>query len=182
MINRIWSKLKDGPGFEDCVMVELVPPKTDINTISTCRRLCKQNLCGEYNNNWGCPPGVGDIQECMDLANQYRHAALVYRRFCNIDMSDRSKIIQCETEHQEVCRRLANALRKEGTDVLPLAASGCRYCDKCTCPSDPCKYPEQMVPSISAYGIVMEEYLGNQNIRFKMEKDAFTLYGLLLYR
>ena len=30
------------------------------------RTLCEENLCGNYNASWACPPAVGSLEDCAE--------------------------------------------------------------------------------------------------------------------
>lgn len=183
MIADIWSKMDSEPNFKEFKIKVVAAPKPDIHTISTCRKLCRQNRCGTFNTNWGCPPGVGTEEDCLGLIHQYSKSVLIYRRFENVNMKDLEFIDKCAHEHQDMVRKMASAMNKAGyKDILPIADGGCKYCGECTYPDEPCRFPEQMIPSVSGFGIIMEEYLQSQNMDFKFENNAFTLYGMILFR
>ncbi len=183
MIDEVISKMSSEPGFEGCQVKVIEPPRSTLHTIKTCRKLCHQNRCGSYGRSWGCPPALGKDDENLEYINHFRHAVLISHRFENVDMKDLEFIEKSAEQHQDLCRRVANAIRKKGiSDVLPVCSGACKYCGECTYPDAPCKFPEQMVPSVSGFGIIMEDYLQSQNISFKFEDNAFTLYGLVLYR
>ena len=38
-----------------------VIPVSDVETDESFRRLCEQNVCGNYGKNWACPPDAGGI-------------------------------------------------------------------------------------------------------------------------
>lgn len=164
----------------DLKLVEV--PEPNQNSMKKCRELCKQNTCGAYNVTWSCPPGIGSINDCLAQIDKYKHGLTIFRKF-DVDLENKELVKKYAVEHQEIVRRFANLLRKNGYDVLPLADGGCTYagCDKCTYPDEPCRYPEMIVPSISAFGILMGNYMESQGIEFTFEKNAMTLYGVILY-
>lgn len=181
MIEDVWANIKTRPGFAGCQMVKAKPPVTDANSIAGCRKLCRENRCGTYGSNWGCPPGAGTDSDCLQLIRQYENAIVIYRRIENVDIHQKDLVKSYSDEHQSLCRRMAEAMRKAGyRDVLPLANGGCSYCGTCAYP-DPCRYPGQMVPSVSAFGINMDTYLNSVGLSFAFEERAFTLYSLILY-
>ncbi|MDR1404888.1 MAG: DUF2284 domain-containing protein [Candidatus Methanoplasma sp.] len=181
MIEDTWEKMGADPMAKGYSFRKIGMPNPDMNTISECRVLCEQNLCGVYGLTWGCPPGVGSGEECLAAVASFSKAALITRKYEKIDTGDKELLERLGIEHREVCRRFGNALRREGFRVLPLADGGCRYCRECTYPGSPCRFPDQRVPSISGFGIFMDKYMKSQNIDFSFEKNSATLYGLILY-
>lgn len=156
-------------------------PSPNNDSMSKCRELCAQNLCGAYGVTWGCPPGIGSPKECLHAIGEYSNAAVIMKKFEKVDFNDKELMTKLQNDHQDVCRRFANALRKDGYGVLPLADGGCSYCGECSYPDEPCRFPDQKIPSVSCYGILMDEYLPSQGIDFSFEKDGMTLYGVILY-
>lgn len=181
MIEDVWSRMSEDPLAQGYSFKRIGTPEPNEDTMSKCRELCQQNLCGAYNVTWGCPPGIGSPSECLSKVKDYSHAAVIIRKFENLDLNDNALIESIASDHQEMCRRFGNVLRNSGYDVLPLADGGCKYCGDCSYPDDPCRFPDQMVSSISCYGILMDEYMGSQGIDFTFEKNGMTLYGLMLY-
>jgi len=181
MIEGVWDKMPKDPTAEGCSLRNIGLPSPDAESISKCRELCAQNLCGAYGVTWGCPPGVGSEEECLKAVGCFSKAAILIKKFENVDPSDLALAERLGAEFQDVCRRFGNALREHGYRVMPLSDGGCKYCGECSYPEEPCRFPEQMVPSISSYGIMMEEYMKAQNIDFEFGEDSFTLYGLILY-
>ena len=181
MIANLWKKMDGEPLAEGYGIKEIEPPAPNNESMAKCRELCSQNLCGSFNVNWGCPPGVGSEKECMDIVKKYANAAVITRKFENVDLNDKSNVEKIAKGHQELCRRFAHLLRGEGYDILPLADGGCAYCNTCSYPDSPCRFPDQRVTSISCYGILMDEYMNSQGVDFSFEKDSIALYGIMLY-
>ena len=181
MIVDAWNDMAGDPLVEGYSIREIGIPSPNEESISKCRELCGQNLCGTFNANWGCPPGVGTERECLGIVGKYSKAILLKKRFENIDFNDRSLIADIANGHQEVCRRFGNILRGKGYDTLPLADGGCTHCKSCSYPDAPCGFPDQRVTSVSCYGILMEDYMRSQGVDFSFEGNAMTMYGIMLY-
>jgi len=181
MIEDIWKKMSVEPFMEGYSFKKIDPPSPNSASMKKCRELCAQNLCGAYGVTWGCPPGIGTEEECLKNMGGFSDAAVLIKKFDNIDLKDEELLKRLGAEHQDVCRKFANKLRGEGYKTMALTDGGCKYCKKCSCPDEPCRFPDQIVPSIAAYGIMMDEYMKSQNIDFEFKKDAMTLYGLILY-
>jgi predicted metal-binding protein len=181
MISDVWKKMSDDPIAAGYILKEIGIPGPDEKSMSECRRLCEENLCKEYGTTWGCPPGIGTEAECLKIVSKYRNAAVIIIRREDLDTKNMDAMIELGREHQQVCRKFGNLLRKAGYDALPMADGGCSYCAICTYPKEPCRFPAQRITSIAAYGIMMDKYMETNGIDFKFEENAATLFGLVLY-
>jgi len=182
MIEDVWKRMSADPVTEGYFFKIIGLPSPNAASMKECRKLCVQNLCGEYGTTWGCPPGAGTEEECLQAVGCFSGAAVLIKEFSKIDLKDNDLIERLGSAHQEVCRRFCNELRREGYRAQALTNGGCRYCGECTYPDDPCRFPDQRVPSMSAYGIMMDKYMGSNNIDFQFRDDGMTLYGLILYK
>ena len=50
-----------------------VIPVSDVETDESFRRLCEQNVCGNYGRNWACPPDAGGITELIAELRSYEY-------------------------------------------------------------------------------------------------------------
>ena len=155
---------------------EWTMPQHSIQVVGRCRSLCAENKCGHYDTNWGCPPGFnGDIG---DYLGRFTRAFMIKKRF-EVDIDDSEAIEAITRESQETVRNVMTAIRSKGIDCQGFSDGGCRYCGICAYP-EPCRFPEALVPSISAVGIDMGDYAKANGEEFSFERNAVTLYGLLL--
>ncbi|MCL2149268.1 MAG: DUF2284 domain-containing protein [Methanomassiliicoccaceae archaeon] len=181
MIDDVWGRMSGDPAAEGYLFKKICPPSPDEASMRKCRGLCAENACGAYGTTWGCPPGVGPEAECLGFVRGFPRAAVLMKRFDGIDVGDRDLVEKLGGGHQDVCRRFAAEMRRDGHRAVALSDGGCRYCGQCSYPGGPCRFPDQMVPSISSYGIMMDEYMAANGIDFEFRKDGMTLYGLILY-
>ncbi|MCL2032468.1 MAG: DUF2284 domain-containing protein [Methanomassiliicoccaceae archaeon] len=181
MIGKVWETVSKDPAAAGYSFKNIGLPSPDARSMKKCRELCAENTCGAYGVTWGCPPGAGTETDCLDLVKSFSKAAILIKRFDNIDLNDRDLLKKLCLEHQDVCRSFGNALRAEGCRAMPLSDGGCKYCGECSYPDDPCRFPDQRMASIAAYGIMMDEYMKENSIDFEFRKDGMTLYGLILY-
>ena len=151
-------------------------PKHDIRVLERCRGLCRENKCGHYGTNWGCPPGFDlDLEAFLE---KYSRAFMLKRRF-TVDVTDADSVRSIAREVQETIRNVMTEIRSKGVECQGFADGGCTYCGECSYP-EPCRFPSALVPSISSIGLDMEGYAKDNGEEFAFEKDAVTMYGLLL--
>ena len=180
MLTETMDELSSDPLFEGVFCKEAEAPRNDIPLVETFRAKCAENLCGMYGTCWSCPPGI-PAEEAVSMVVSRPKAVLLWKRYENVDFSDKALLSEQSTGFQEMCRRFGNALRRKNVpDVLILGDGSCNYCGKCAYP-DPCRYPDQRVVSISGLGIEMETYIPAQGLDFSFENDTYTLYGIILH-
>lgn len=140
--------------------------------------LCRENTCGSWGTNWGCPPGWD--RKLDSLLGEYDTAVLLEKTFACAPTDAEGTRAAGEESHRTV-REAACALRREGFACMGFSDGGCRYCGVCSYP-EPCRFPDMLVPSISAIGLDLGRYLEGLGRRLEFRDDRVTLYGLLLVR
>lgn len=75
------------------------------------------------------------------------------------DDFDYEAMMEAEARHKERFRQLTQALyhRYGRENVLPMGAGTCRRCARCTYPDAPCRFPEEQVVSMEAYGLLVSQ-------------------------
>lgn len=164
------------PSFEGYDVLQGNVPAYDADTVAGCRRLCEQNVCGSYGTTWGCPPGYCTHMDA--LGREFSHAVILRKRYSE-DPHDREAMKRIGSEMQDSVRRAVILLRTSGIRAKGFSDGGCDYCGVCTYP-DPCRYPEMLIPSISALGIDLGDYLSGIGETLVFRDDSVTLYGLIL--
>ena len=173
-----WKTILSGREFEDYVVKRVPVPAYNEESCIECLRLCRENLCGSYNTNWGCPPAIDiDPEELYDDSD---YALLVRRTFC-LDVKDREVVDATAQEMQKIVRMMVVALRSNGVECMGFADGGCRYCGVCAMP-DPCRFPDMFVPSVSALGLDMKTYMEGIGETFSFSDDCLTMYGLIFVK
>ena len=175
---RDWKEIAASVLPPDFELDEWNFPEYSEEALIKCRNLCKENVCGTYGCSWSCPPGFSS--DLKELSEKYGKVAVIKRRF-EVDLSDSERLDGLAGELQSSVRDLVLAMRREGYECLGFADGACRYCGKCAYP-DPCRFPEMLVPSISAAGVDMTAFAKANGREFKFEKDAVTVYGLIMMR
>ena len=121
------------------------------------RAMCASGSCGQYGKRWSCPPGCGSLSECAARVAGYHTGILVQSVGELEDSMDVETMMETEAEHKKRFRALYAVLRREYPDMLALGAGCCTQCDPCTYPDGPCRFPERMVSSMEAYGMLVLE-------------------------
>lgn len=170
-----------GKGIELSDVVKA--PRSDTETAERFRDICRTNKCGNYGVSWTCPPAVGPLEQCLEQMGSYDNAVISKMFFGNIDIGNGSQLKEIADKHQRSCREVMWMFRDEGFDTLVLTDGACNYCERCTYPDgEPCRHPEQRIPSVSGYGIDMGKYIPESGLEFQFSNDSVTFYGIVLFK
>ena len=171
------SKMAEEAGFTawaplDVATIELKPEVRD---------MCAVNTCGMYDKRWSCPPGCGSLEECTDRLKGFTHGILVQTCGDVEDAFDFEAMVEIDAEHKANFLEMYEAIRDAGAEVLALGAGCCTQCAKCTYPDESCRFPEKMVSSMEAYGMVVLEVCKANNLQYYYGSDkmAYTSCFLL---
>ena len=171
------AKLAEETGFTawaplDMATVELKPEVRD---------MCAVNSCGMYNKRWSCPPGCGTLEECTQRIREYTRGILVQTVGDVEDGFDFEAMMEIEAEHRSNFMEMYASLREAGAKVLAVGSGCCTACAKCTYPDEPCRFPEKMVSSMEAYGMLVLEVCKANGLQYYYGSDkmAYTSCFLL---
>jgi len=171
------SKIAEEAGFTawaplDVATIELKPEVRD---------MCAVNSCGQYEKRWSCPPGCGSLEECTERLKGYTYGILVQTYGDIEDGFDFEAMMEIKADHKEHFTEMYARLRQQAGNVLALGAGCCTQCPKCTYPDAPCRFPEKMVSSMEAYGMVVLEVCKANGLTYYYgpDKMAYTSCFLL---
>lgn len=140
-------------------------PKT-IEVKAEVRQMCEANTCRKYNACWSCPPGCGPLEEHAERIAQYSTGILVQTVGELEDNMDIEAMLDTEAAHKEHFLEMYAKLRPEFPGMLALGSGACRQCKTCTYPDAPCRFPEKMVSSMEAYGMLVVEVCKANNTKY----------------
>ncbi len=156
----------------------------DVSTIELkpeVRDMCAVNSCGQYGKRWSCPPGCGTLEDCAQRLRACTHGILVQTYGDIEDGFDFEAMMEIEGDHKEHFTEMHEALRKAGESVLAIGAGCCTQCAKCTYPEEPCRFPDKMISSMEAYGMLVLEVCKANGLQYYYgpDKMAYTSCFLL---
>jgi len=166
------SKLAEESGFTSWAPL-------DVSTIvlrPEVRDMCAVNTCQQYDKRWSCPPGCGTLEENTARLKSYTRGIIVQTCGDVEDSFDFEGIMEIAASHGENYSRMHDVLLKEKLDILALGTDGCQLCKTCTYPDAPCRFPDKMVASMEAFGMLVLEVCQANGLQYYYgpEKLAFT--------
>lgn len=161
----------DTAGALDCATIELHPEV---------RAACETNRCGRYGANWSCPPGCGTLEECAARIRNYTKGVLVQTVGILEDEFDGEAMVAAADLHAQSFLRLANKLRADFPDMLPMGTGSCSICETCTYPDAPCRSPKGATAPMEAYGMIVSDICKKNNLSYYNGKGTITYTGCFL--
>ncbi len=146
------------------------------------RDMCAVNTCGRYGTSWACPPACGTLEEVKAKVQSYDYGILM-QVMGNISSSfDLEAIYKIEKTCVDNLFTFLRKLLAEGYDVAPMSAGGCKLCEKCTYPDEPCRFPNMTAPSLEASGLVVSDECTRAGIPYYYGPNTMTFSVALLVR
>ncbi len=144
------------------------------------RSICREE-CPRYGTSWACPPGVGTVEECRVRCGRY-DGALVFTTIAEVqDVENMEETLATRAGHEEVTREITQILRENCSSTLALSSESCAICPECAYPDEPCRFPEQMIPCIEGYGVIVPLLAEKAGIEFMNGSNVVTWFGAVLF-
>lgn len=144
------------------------------------RAMCAGGNCGQYAKRWSCPPGCGTLEECAQRVSRCRTGVLVQTVGALEDSMDAEGMMEAEAAHREHFQAMYSALRAACPEVLALGAGCCTQCAACSYPDAPCRFPERMVSSMEAYGMLVLDVCKRNDLQYYYGPNAIAYTGCFL--
>jgi len=146
------------------------------------REMCSADRCRQYDRNWRCPPGCGSIEDAAERAAQYSYGILVQTIGHMEDEFDYESISDAGAKHGKNFTALVEKLKARYPDMLPMGAGTCTLCETCTYPDAPCRFPDQSISSMEAYGLWVSKVCQLSGVPYYNGKDTITYTSCYLLK
>ncbi len=156
---------------------------SDVSADESFRKLCEQNVCGNYGKNWACPPDAGEIGALMKELRSYKYI-LLYQIVGKLEDSfDFEGMMAAAKRHSELVLAVsAYAKTLPLKRCLALGAGGCTVCEKCARKTDePCRHPDKRIPSLEAYGVNVSKTAEAAGMKYINGQNTVTYFGGVLF-
>ena len=88
--------------------------------------------------------------------------------------------MEISQQHKDNFSEMYARLRQAGIPVLALGAGSCSICRKCSYPDEPCRFPEKMISSMEAYGMVVNEVCSANGLPYNYGPTRMAYTGCFL--
>jgi len=146
------------------------------------RAMCSSDKCNSYGKNWSCPPACGTLEESSEKARQYSFGIIVQTIGQLEDDFDYETIMETAQKHKENFSNLIKKVKSQYKDVLPMSAGACTICSTCTYPDSPCRFPEDSMVSMEAYGLFVNSVCEKSGMKYNNGKNTTTFTSCYLLK
>ncbi len=168
------SALKTGFSAAYSLDISTLIPRVDV------RDMCAADKCGAYGKNWTCPPYCGTLTQCAEKLQNFRQGILVQTVGKLEKTIDTKGYRRTEEEHLKNLQSLYRELRREYPEALCLGSGGCRVCKKCAYP-EPCRFPEEAISSMEAYGLFVTQVCRDNGAQYYHGEKTVTYTACILF-
>ena len=97
------------------------------------------------------------------------------------DEFDMEGMDRAQEAHKKRFFDLARQARLLYPDVLPLTAGSCTLCRSCTYPDRPCRFPNKMLSSMEAYGLLVSDVCRDAGLPYYYGPGTLTYSSCILF-
>ncbi len=140
------------------------------------RGYCQQNSCGRYQTSWAGPPAIGEVKDLEASARQFPLALVIQTVDPLEDSFDIDGMVAARNRHRKVFAEIRPAIHRfvGHQQTLDLSCGCCEICEDCTYPELPCRFPDQAVASVEAYGIDVNQMLVACGLKYNNGADTVS--------
>ena len=146
------------------------------------RKFCEDNLCGNYNANYSCPPDCGSV-EAVQARLKSGKRALVLQSVWDVGSWDnKDAVLRSKQANNAALLRFMDALRQAGHSGFGLGYGGCSLCTPCKrVTNEPCAHPDKKLSCMSAYCIDVAKLAQTCSLQFDWTPDKLFLFGMFVF-
>ena len=148
------------------------------------RKYCEQNLCGNYDKNYGCPPYCGTVEAMHEKACRYRKALVLQTQVEAHNIYDDAETKEYKKQHTAKIRRLMRTLREKGLIEagMPIMAGPCNLCPTCKMvEGQPCPHGEEQFSCLSAYCIDVGRLAASCQMKLAWTGNIVYFFSIYLF-
>lgn len=169
-------KLAESEGFSAAVIAT-----ADVPVDGKFRKFCEDNLCGQYNANYSCPPTCGTVEQMHEKILAGDKALVLKSEWPIESYQDVEAITKGKDAHNAGMLRLKETLQKEGYRCLVVGGSCCSLCKPCRmAKGEVCTQPDMRFSCLSAYCVDVADLANRCGMEFAWDTKKLYPYGMIV--
>lgn len=156
-----YIKLAKAVGFYDANIMKV----SELVTDPVYRTYCEENVCGNYNLAYGCPPKCGTVEYMIRKMNQYENALILQSKTKYKELLCKEEQVDIQRKHNKLTEVLSDLMKTDGIDDMLFMSAG----------------PWKKYSCLSAYCIDCEKMANVVNMSCWEEDGYVRYFSLLLF-
>ena len=146
------------------------------------RAYCEENLCGQYNANYSCPPDCGSVEALQQTLLEEKQV-LVLQTIHDIgSYENKPAVMAAKISHNTDVLLLMEKLRQAGYRGFCSGYNGCPLCDPCKRKENqPCAHPDKRISCMSAYCVDVAKLADLCKLEFAWTPGKLYLFGMIAF-
>lgn len=146
------------------------------------RKYCEENLCGNYQKNFSCPPDCGTPLQMKEKMLKYKQALVLQSCWEIDDLSNKKMLNDAKYRHNSRMLNLIKIMKENGYDGLMAGASNCCVCESCEkIKGNACKKPDLQFSCLSAYCVNVLQLAKTCSMEYAYENGVLSFFGMYLF-
>jgi predicted metal-binding protein len=157
--------------------------RLDVDTLEfkqEVRDMCQKNTCGKWNASWACPPACGTLEQMRQRVQGYKEGILVQTVGQLEDSFDWETIQETAQAQNENFRKMWDIIAQEYPNLMAMGTGACTNCQVCTYPDEPCRFPQRVAASMEGCGLVVNEVVSKNGMKYNHGPDTICYTGCFL--
>lgn len=153
---------------------------SQLRVLQDVRDMCRSDLCHSFGRSWACPPACGELDEFQALIDS-KQVCLVFQTVMQMEDSFDVDVMIEAAETQAVrIKELSSKLRRALPEAKVLGSGTCVRCSECAYPDSPCRFPEDMIVSMEAAGLLVSDVCTVCGIPYNHGENTICYTGCVL--
>jgi len=144
------------------------------------RAMCAADKCHSFGRNWMCPPACGSLDDSRRRAQGFSAGLLVQTVGKLEDDFDYESMQEAGRVHSRRFHGLIDELRVEFPKLLAMGAGACTLCEVCSCPAQPCRFPDRAITSMEAFGLFVSRVCERNGLAYNRGPLTVTYTSCVL--
>lgn len=152
-----------------------------LNVRSEVRDACAADRCKSYGRSWSCPPACGALQECEKHLRRYGSGVILQTTGTLENSFDYKGMLKIGGDHGKNLRIFHKKVKELLPNCLLLGSGPCKNCEICTFPDEPCRFPDKMIISMEAMGLVVSDVCRDSSLPYYYGANTLTYVACALF-
>ena len=146
------------------------------------RKYCEENICGQYDSNYSCPPKCGTPSEMKEQILLYKKSIILQSKHEIVSFKDKEKLDLIKKHHNQWMLNFKKELQKYNIKGLLAGASNCTICKECEIVNkNECYFPLLKFSCLSAYCIDVKSLADLCEMEYEYKDGILYLFGLIAF-